>query len=68
MFTDRKINAVSSVVTAVMTFIGVSSALVYYLSLDAGKDWFDKFITLVIFSSIILATLVYTKRRLEYET
>lgn len=68
MFTDRKINTVASVTTAMMTFIGVAATLVYYLSLDARRDWFDKFITLITFTVLIIFTIEYTKRRLEDET
>lgn len=65
MFIDRKINTIASVVTAVITFIGVAAALVYYLSLDTKRDWFDKFISMVIFSTVVLATIIYTKKKVE---
>lgn len=68
MFADRKINTIASVVTAMMTFIGVAATLVYYLSLDARRDWFGKFITIIAFTVLVIFTMEYTKKRLEDET
>lgn len=66
MLRYHKYNTVASVLTAVITIIGVAAALIYYLSLKTNKLVIF-LIVFMIYSIIIIASIFVTRWRLKQD-